>query len=45
MRTLRWIVITLLALVAVYAISKISGAPPIATRSTLVVEPSGHYVA
>jgi len=44
MRTFRWIVITLLAVVAVYAISKISGAPSIADGSTLVVELSGNYV-
>ena len=44
MRTLRWIVITLLAVVAVYAISRLSGAPSIADGSTLVVELSGNYV-
>ena len=44
MRTLRWIVIMLLAVAAVYAISRISGAPSIAAGSTLVVELSGNYV-
>ena len=43
MRTLRWIVITLLAVALVVAISRVSGGPSVADGSTLVVELSGSY--
>ncbi len=44
MRSVRWVLIALVVVALLYASSRFSGAPSIATGSTLMVELSGDYI-